>query len=196
MTRCYITDRQSLGGGSLIDAIARNLAAGIEWIQIREKDLSARDLFGLVTNVMKLPNPRGTKILINTRADIAIAAGAGGVHLPTNSPEPRRFRAIAEAGFLIGASCHTVDEVRSAEREGADYVVFGPVFAPRSKFSDLTPRGLRGLSSAAAAVAIPVLALGGITEENAEACMEAGAAGIAAISLFQAQSSRSSQNVG
>ena len=88
-------------------------------------------------------------------------------------------------GFLIGVSCHTLDEVRAAEEEGADYVVFGPVFAPRSKVTALAPRGIEALAEAARAVRIPVLALGGITRENAQDCMRAGAAGIAAISLFQ-----------
>jgi thiamine-phosphate pyrophosphorylase len=86
---------------------------------------------------------------------------------------------------LIGVSCHTVGEVRAAEAEGADYAVFGPVFAPLSKTSDLAPRGLEGLAQAARAVRIPVLALGGVTRDKINACITAGAAGIAGISLFQ-----------
>jgi thiamine-phosphate pyrophosphorylase len=169
----------------LRDAIARNLAAGVDWIQIREKDLSARALLELVRGALALPNPHGARFIVNSRVDVALAAGAGGAHLPAGSPPPAIWRAITPAGFLIGASCHTVDEVRQAEAGGADYAVFGPVFAPLSKPSDLAPRGLDGLAQASRAVRIPVLALGGVTHDNRQACLEAGAAGIAGISIFQ-----------
>ena len=186
MVRCYITDRHSLPAGvTLIDNIARNLTAGIEWIQIREKDLSARDLFDLTRQVLSLPNGHNSKILVNTRVDVALAAGAAGAHLPAGSPAPRVWRAIVTPGFLIGISCHTVDEVLAAEDQGADYAVFGPVFAPRSKATGLEPRGIEGLAQAVRAVSIPVLALGGITATNAEDCVQTGATGIAAISLYQ-----------
>jgi len=174
---CCIT-----GSPARLDVVARNLAAGVEWIQIREKELSARALFELVTAAMKLPNPHGSKIIVNTRADVAIAAGAAGVHLPSGSPAARFWR---QPGFLIGVSCHTLEEVRQAQAEGADYAVFGPVFTPLSKSSVLEPRGVEGLTQAAAAVQIPVLALGGVTSENTAACIAAGAAGVAGISLFQ-----------
>jgi len=178
MIRCHITDRNLRG-------VERSLAEGVDWVQVRDKELLARDLLDLVRRVLALPNPAGTKILVNTRMDVALAAGAAGLHLPAGSIPPSRWRSIAPPGFLIGVSCHTVDEVRAAEAEGADYVLFGPVFAPLSKASDLPPRGLSGLAEAARVVKIPVLALGGITRQNAEECVLAGAAGIAAISLFE-----------
>ena len=183
--RCYITNRHSLRGETLLQAIARNLEEGADWIQIREKDLSAHELFDLVSAAVALPNPRGVKILVNTRADVAVAAGADGLHLPAGSPAARRFRSLAPAGFLIGVSCHNVAEVVAAETSGADYAVFGPVFAPLSKGTDLSPLGLEGLRQAAAVARIPILALGGITSHNMADCVEAGAAGIAGISLFQ-----------
>jgi len=184
--QCYITDRRTLASGSLIDAITRSLAAGITWIQIREKDLSGRELFELVETVNKLPNPHSSKIIVNTRADVAIAAGAAGVHLPAGSPPARCWRRPDFlVDFLIGVSCHSLEDVRQAEAEGADYVVFGPVFSPLSKIARAEPRGLEGLARAAAAVKIPVLALGGVTSENSDACLSAGAAGIAGITIFQ-----------
>jgi thiamine-phosphate pyrophosphorylase len=166
----------------LLEAIARNLDLGVTWIQIREKHLSARALFELVQAARKLPNPRASKFIVNTRADVAIAAGAAGVHLPSGSPPARFWR---RPGFLVGVSCHSLEDVRQAEIEGADYVVFGPVFPPRSKTARAEPRGLEDLRRAAAAVRIPVLALGGVTRENSAACISAGAAGVAGISLFQ-----------
>ena len=186
MLRCYITDgRQLRSREALLDTIVRNVAAGIDWIQIREKDLSACDLFDLVECARALPNAGATKILVNTRVDVALAGGAAGAHLPSGSPAPRRWRAITPPDFLIGVSCHSIDEARAAEQDGADYILFGPVFAPRSKPTDLPPCGLDRLAEAAHAVRIPVLALGGVTLENASQCTSAGASGVAAISLFQ-----------
>ena len=199
---CYVTDRRGLqadavSSGSpaiapasdsakfLHDSIRRALRSGVSWIQIREKDLSAREQFELVRAILKLPNPRGVKILVNTRVDIALAARADGVHLPSNSPAPHVWRELVPPRFLIGVSCHSLAEIQAAEREGADYALFGPVFDPISKPANSPAVGLTGLSRAAAAVKIPVLALGGITRTNAESCVAAGAAGIAGISVFQ-----------
>jgi thiamine-phosphate pyrophosphorylase len=181
--RCYITDRK--GVPSLLECIERNLADGATWIQIREKDFGARELVELVRGAVALGCSYGAKIIVNGRMDVALAAGAAGVHLPAGSIAVDRWRAIAPVGFLVGVSCHAIDEAREAEATGADYALFGPVFAPLSKTSDLSPRGIEGLREAARSVRIPVLALGGITRENAQACVNAGAAGVAGISMFQ-----------
>lgn len=186
MLRCYITSREAAGGTRrLLGFIERALGQGVEFVQVREKDLSGRDLYQLVRAVAALPNPAGTRILVNSRVDIALAAGAHGVHLPGDSIAPRLLRAIVPAGFGIAVSAHSLDEVRQAEAEGADFVLFSPVFAPISKAAWGPPQGLERLRQAARAVRIPVLALGGITEENAARCVEAGAAGVAGISMFQ-----------
>jgi thiamine-phosphate pyrophosphorylase len=200
---CYVTDRSGLSGGeageaqeTLLLRIETAAAAGVDWIQIREKDLSGRDS-GLLTRealqrAVKSPasNAAPARILVNDRLDVALSEGAGGVHLGENSlplPEAKRLvkaQALSQH-FLIGISCHSVETARSAASGGADYLFFGPIFATPSKAEFGAPQGLERLAEVCRAVSIPVLAIGGITLANASGCLAAGASGIAAIRLFQ-----------
>ena len=204
---CYVTDRRSLPGANsaeAIEALTRNIAevaaAGVDWVQIREKDLTARELASLTRQALRVAakssreSSPATRVLVNDRLDVAIAERAGGVHLGEKSlpvaeakrlvESVRRKQAVDES-FLIGVSCHSIGAATAAECGGADYIFFGPVFPTPSKATFGPPQGTEVLQQVCNAVSIPVLAIGGITLDNAKSCMLAGAAGIAAIRLFQ-----------
>ncbi len=177
--------RQESGpAGAVLGLIEQAIAAGVDLIQIRERDLATRELLTLVEAAVARARGTGTRILVNDRLDVALAAGADGVHLPTHGfPVADVRREYPE--LLIGASCHNLEEARRAEEGGADFVVFGPVYETPAKKPYGPPVGVEKLAEAVRAAKIPVLALGGIKLENAGTCLKAGAAGLAAISLFQ-----------
>jgi thiamine-phosphate pyrophosphorylase len=147
-------------------------------IQVREKDLLGKELLDLVRAVRDLTAGTPTRVLVNDRLDVAMAAEIDGVHLPGNGLPVERVRGLVK---IVGISTHSVEESVTAEKAGADFVVFGPVFETPGK----TSVGLKALRHVTAAVKIPVLAIGGITEANTTEVLDAGAAGIAAIRMFQ-----------
>ncbi|MGH9703538.1 MAG: thiamine phosphate synthase [Candidatus Acidiferrales bacterium] len=190
---CYVTDRRSLApelNGDLFPSIQAAISAGVDWIQIREKDLPTRSLLDLARKAVSSAAGKNTKILINDRLDVASASGADGVHLGGESAPVADVvhwcrAGNAPHGFLVGASCHNSQETLAAERDGADYLFFGPVFDTPSKLAYGPPQGLDRLAEICLKMRIPVLAIGGIRMENSGDCVRRGAAGIAAIRLFQ-----------
>jgi thiamine-phosphate pyrophosphorylase len=203
----YITDRTAFAADEpirrrrLLEKISEAVRAGVDYIQLREKDLSTRELESLareaVTEIAKLRTENRelrTAVLINSRTDVALAVAADGVHLHSEDISPQDagkiwkgqcgadtpVRQLSPSYPLIGVSCHSPEEVAQAKANGASFAVFAPVFEK----GNVQPAGLVLLREACRKE-IPILALGGVTVENAQACFEAGAAGIAAIRLFQ-----------
>ena len=159
--------------------------ADVPLFQIREKSLHARVLYELVARAAEITHGSRTRLLVNDRADIARVAGADGVHLTTHSLPVDVVRSIFGDNFVIGVSTHSLDEARAACVGGADFVVFGPVFETESKRAFGEPQGLEKLAEVARELGeFPVVAIGGITLDNVDACFEAGARGIAAIRLL------------
>ena len=199
----YITDRQRFPGNeparrrALLSKIAEAARCGVDYIQLREKDLSARDLEQLAGEAVGIIRENSalrtenrelrTRLLINSRTDVALAAGADGVHLRSDDISAEEARSIWAQALarspLIAVSCHSTADVLRAESEGADFAVFAPVFEKKDN-PGAKPSGLEALRDACQG-RVPVAALGGVTLENAAACLDAGAAGIAAIRLFQ-----------
>jgi thiamine-phosphate diphosphorylase len=165
--------------------VSTAVAAGIQLIQIREKKLPARVLFELTASAVAIAQGSSTRILVNDRADVAAGAGAHGVHLTTRSLMPELIRRTFGRNFLIGASTHSLNEAREAQKGGADFAVFGPIFRSPSKERYGPPLGVNQLAEAAREMTpFPLIALGGLSRKNARECLRAGASGIAGISLF------------
>jgi len=205
----YITDRTQFAGDersrreTLLSKLAEAAAAGVDYIQLRERDLTARQLEELAVEAVKRVRDTGstTRLLINSRIDVALAAGADGVHLRSDDIPASDARAICaksrkRTDVIIAQSCHSLAEVLSAEAHGADFVVFGPVFGKQGSSTPAT--GVDEISrvvgrgnpadakvEAGQTLRMPVIALGGITVENAASCISVAAAGVAAIRMFQ-----------
>lgn len=173
---------------NILALVRAGVDARISLIQLREKKLSARTLYELTVRCAEMTRGSETRLLVNDRADIARAARADGVHLTTRSIETSIIRRTFGSDFLIGVSTHSLAEARDARDGGADFAVFGPVFDTSSKSAYGPPVGLARLREAAQTLSpFPLLALGGITRENAPEAIRAGASGVAAIRLFDDQ---------
>jgi thiamine-phosphate pyrophosphorylase len=193
---CLITPGETTAGTTpasdeflrLLALVRAAAAEGVDLVQLREKRLPARVLYELAarsSEIVRGANSKGTRLLANDRADIALAAGADGVQLTARSLPPATVRRLFGPDFLIGVSTHTIEEAREAQNGGADFALFGPVFDTPSKRAYGPPVGLERLGEVARALApFPLLAVGGVTRENFAATLDAGARGVAAIRLF------------
>jgi thiamine-phosphate pyrophosphorylase len=175
MIRCYVTDRRR---GDIVASSRRAIADRVDFIQIREKDLPARDLFALACQIRDLAAGSITRVLVNDRLDIALAAGVDGVHLPGNGLPADRVRPLVK---LLSVSTHSLAEALEAEKARPDFIIFGPVFETPGK----NPVGLQALEVITSRVRTPVLAIGGVVPHNVDQVLKSGAKGFAAIRQFQ-----------
>ena len=179
-----VTDRQQTGGRPLLTVVEAALRGGARAFQLREKDLSPRDLYPLALQMRHLTQAYGARLLINDRIDVALAVNADGVHLTTVSLPARLARQLLGPERLIGISTHNLAEAREAAEGGANFLVFGPVFFTPSKAPYGQPVGLDALRAVRAHVKLPILAIGGIKKANLDQVLAAGADGIAVISAI------------
>jgi thiamine-phosphate diphosphorylase len=190
---CLVTDRRQLTGTAdltkrsrhcLIQQVRHAADARVDIVQVRERDLPAAELAALVRELLAAVHATSTRIIVNDRLDVALACGAAGVHLRGDSIPVAAARILAPSGFAIGKSVRSTEEAMAAA--GADYLVAGTVFPTRSKNEPVKLLGIEGLRGIVSAVSIPVMGIGGITEERISEVGRSGAAGWAAIGLFMA----------
>jgi len=180
--RLYVvTDRQQTAGRPLEAVVAAAARGGAGMIQLREKDLTARELYDLGARLQSLLLPHGIPLLINDRLDVAQALDAAGVHLAGHSLSPAQARRQLGPDKLLGVSTHSLEEARQAVREGVDFIVFGPVYDTPSKRQYGSPQGLQRLAEVVAHVTCPVIAIGGIDTDNLPQVLQTGAHGVAMI---------------
>lgn len=184
---CLVSDRRRFAcepEDELVQLVRAAAAAGVHLVQVREHDLATRDLLNLVGRCVEAARGTSTRVLVNDRVDVALAAGAHGVHLPANGAPPWRVRRLVAPGFIIGCSVHDAGEAaRVAADGGVDYVIFGTVF-PTSSKPGVAAVGVSSLRATVDAAPVPVLAIGGVTLDRLSGIAAAGAAGFAAIGLF------------
>ncbi len=176
-----VTDRHQTKGRPLLAVLAQALKAGSPAIQLRERDLCAKELLTLAEEVHRFTGPRGGQLLINDRLDVALLLEGAGVHLRSNSLPVSVARRLVGAHRLLGVSVHSVSEAMEAEAGGADYVVLGPIYDTPSKQNYGPPLGLSQLEEAARVVRIPIIGIGGVTAARARDMRLAGAFGVAVI---------------
>jgi thiamine-phosphate pyrophosphorylase len=179
-----VTDRHQTRGRDLVSLVGDCVAAGVPAVQVREKDLGARDVADLCRRMQEAIGRRACLLIVNDRIDVALAVGAGGVQRTSTSLSVSDIRSILKKDVLIGASVHSLEEAMEAEATGADWVTFGPVYDTPSKRAYGPPQGLVALQAVAKSVRIPVIAIGGITPERVEEVRAAGAHGVAVISAI------------
>ena len=179
-----VTDRNQTGGRDLLWVLEQALDGGVKAIQLREKDLSGRDLFSLAEKVCKLCQAYNAALFINDRIDVALAVDAAGVQLSQTSLPVVTTRALLGPQKIIGVSTHSLQEARKAEQNGADFVLFGPVYFTASKAAYGAPQGLPALKTIVDNISLPVYAIGGIKPENIESTKKLGVRGVALISAI------------
>ena len=180
---CLVTDRL-VARGVIEDAVESCLEAGLRAVQLREKDMAVRDLLSLAQKLRESTRRHGAKLLVNDRADVALAVGADGVQRTHASLPIVAMRFVLGEKLMVGASVHSVAEARAAEPEGADFLLFGPVYDTPSKRQYGSPQGLSALERVASAVRLPVLAVGGVTPARVGEVMRTGASGVAVIAAI------------
>jgi len=185
---CFVTSRTATAGRPILDVARAAIAGGCDLVQVREKDLGGGPLLALAREIVEAAksSPVRCSVVVNDRLDVALAARAAGVHLPADGLPAGQVRRAAGKRWIIGRSVHSLAEARQAQKEGADYLVFGPVFETPGKASFGPPQGTDALRKVIEGVRLPVWAIGGVTPERAAGLRGLGIAGVAAISCIAA----------
>ena len=186
---CLVTDgrrtrRDPANVDELVELVRHAAAAGVNLVQVRERNLDDRHLLGLTRSIVQAVEATGARVVVNDRVDVALAGGADGVHLRSDSPPADAIRAMVPEEFLIGRSVHGEAEAIAAARTGVDYLILGTIFPTASKPAGTPWLGLEALKRSAREIHLPILAIGGVTADNIGSLAGAGAAGFAAIRLF------------